>query len=525
MYKPGEEMEGQEAQSGELDELVVVSKYQQKAMELTTSLHRTHFPDGFVFGAATASYQVEGAYKDGGREMSIWDTFCRTPGKVLDGSNGDVADDQYHKYLEDIDLMGKMNLDAYRFSISWSRILSYRGSKPEVNKEGVAYYNNLIDGLLKKGITPYATLYHWDLPQALYDEYRGWIDRRIVKDFADYAEVCFSAFGDRVKHWMTFNEPQQFSILGHGIGFHAPGRCSDRKLSAEGDSATEPYLVVHHVLLAHATAYEVYKSKFKPTQGGTLGMALDCEWGEPLTNSGADKEAAERHVLFQMGWLLDPIYFGDYPAVMRKNVGDRLPVFTRDEIALLNGSVDFVGVNHYSSRFISDGFDPQSPLNIYPYCDRQVQLSVLRNGSFIGSRAASEWLYIVPWGLGKLLTWITKRYNRPQMFVTENGMDDHDDDAKPRPLQDMLGDTSRIAFYESYLTSVLQAIRDGADVRGYFAWSLLDNFEWAMGYSKRFGLVYVDYKNKQKRYPKASAFWYTQFLSQDCDNRTGLAAS
>lgn len=476
--------------------------------------HRSLFPDKFVFGAATAAFQVEGAAYEGGRETNIWDTFSKTPGKTVDGKDGDVASDQYHKYLEDIDLMSQMNLDAYRFSIAWSRIMKLGGPNPVVNQEGVAYYNNLINGLLKKGIQPYVTLYHWDLPQSLYDSYRGWIDRRVVNDFALYAETCFAAFGDRVKHWMTFNEPQQFSNLGYGIGLHAPGRCSDRMKCPEGNSATEPYLAGHNALLAHAVAVDIYRKKFKATQGGMVGIAVDCEWGEPMTDSPADKEAAERHVLFQLGWFLDPIYYGDYPAVMRKYVGDRLPLFTPDEITLLKGSLDFIGLNHYTSRFVAAGTPPANALASSYWEDQAMVSSVTRNGELIGNRAASEWLYIVPWGIGKTLLWLTERYQKPLLYITENGMDDSDDLGNTKLATDFLNDSNRIAYYENYLSSVLESIRNGANVRGYFAWSLMDNFEWAMGYTRRFGLVFVDYDHDQKRYLKDSAKWYSRFLSR-----------
>ncbi|XP_024372566.1 beta-glucosidase 42 isoform X3 [Physcomitrium patens] len=473
--------------------------------------HRSLFPQNFVFGAATAAYQVEGAANESGREPSIWDTFSHTPGKVLHNHTGDVASDQFHKFLDDIDLMTQLNVDAYRFSISWSRIMKLGGSNPVVNEEGMAYYNNLINGLLKKGIQPYVTLYHWDLPQSLQDSYGGWLDRRIVNDFTQYAEACFTAFGDRVKHWITFNEPKSFTVLGFGNGIHAPGRCSDRTLCPAGNTSTEPYITAHHVLLAHAAAADVYRKKFKDTQGGMIGISVDSEWSEPLTSSVEDKEAAERHTLFQLGWFLDPIYRGDYPAIMRTHVGARLPVFTADEVALLKGSLDFIGLNHYSSRWISNGVRVENSLNSDNWNDQAIESSVTRNGTQIGDVAASEWLFIVPWGIGKTLVWLTQRYENPPLFVTENGMDDLDSD---KPMAVLLNDTTRVAFYENYLFSVLEAIRNGSDVRGYFAWSLMDNFEWAMGYTRRFGMLYVDYNNNQQRHLKESAKWFSRFLSR-----------
>ncbi|KAG0583249.1 hypothetical protein M758_3G122500 [Ceratodon purpureus] len=478
------------------------------------AFHRSLFPKNFVFGTATAAYQVEGAANETGREPSIWDTFSRQPGKILDGKTGDVASDQFHRFLGDIELMVNMNVDAYRFSIAWPRIMKLGGTTPQVNQEGVAYYNNLINELLKRGIQPYVTLYHWDIPQSLYEAYGAWIDSKVVNDYAQYAETCFAAFGDRVKHWITFNEPKSFTVLGYGNGIHAPGRCSDRNICPAGNSATEPYIAAHNVLLAHAAAVDVYKKKFKAVQGGVVGISVDAEWAEPLNDSAADKEAAERHLLFQLGWFLDPIYRGDYPAVMRTYVGDRLPVFAPSEVALLNGSLDFVGLNHYTSRLISNGTRPENLLTSDNWQDQGVVSSVSRNGTQIGNQAASEWLYIVPWGIGKTLVWLTERYQNPQIFVTENGMDDLDDENSSKPAESFLNDVNRISFYENYMSSVLDAIKNGSDVRGYFAWSMLDNFEWAMGYTRRFGLIYVDYNNSQQRRLKESAKWFSRFLTR-----------
>ncbi|KAJ7523015.1 hypothetical protein O6H91_18G034700 [Diphasiastrum complanatum] len=472
-------------------------------------IHRCHFPQHFVFGTATASYQVEGAVKEGGRGPSVWDIFSHTPGKIADNGHGDIAVDQYHKYQEDVSLIAGMGFDAYRFSISWPRIFP-DGSNKEVNKEGIEYYNRLINSLISKGIEPYATLYHWDLPQSLQDSFGGWISRDIVEHFVAYAEVCFAAFGDRVKHWITLNEPLQFSVNGYGTGIHAPGRCSYRFVSPAGNSSTEPYLAAHHALLAHAGAVNIYRKKFQGKQRGRIGMACDCEWAEPLTDSPEDKAASQRRLEFQLGWFLDPIFFGDYPAVMRKHVGDRLPRFTSFEIAGLRGSVDFVGINHYTSRFATPGPTATDPSDYGQ--DQEVLLSVQRAGSMIGDRAASEWLFIVPWGLQKLLHWVTARYNKPPIIITENGMDDPN--LETVLLEEILQDAKRILYYQTYLSSVLKAIREGADVQGYFAWSLLDNFEWSMGYTKRFGLYYVDYSNGLKRHAKSSALWFTSFLKR-----------
>ncbi|KAL4193724.1 hypothetical protein AMTRI_Chr06g178230 [Amborella trichopoda] len=478
--------------------------------EKCVGLSRKDFPPSFIFGVATSSYQIEGATNEGGKGPSIWDIFSHSEGKIRNGDHGDIAVDHYHRYKEDVELIAKLGFDAYRFSISWPRIFP-DGFGTEVNKEGITYYNNLIDALLEKGIHPSVTLYHWDLPYKLHETMDGWLSKNIVKCFALYAETCFEAFGERVKHWVTFNEPLQTAVNGYGTGIFAPGRCSDRKHSDLGDSSTEPYLVAHIQLLAHAAAVEVYKRKFKDIQGGVIGLALDCEWAEPFSDSLEDKEAAQRRVEFQLGWFLDPIYFGDYPAIMREKLGDRLPKFTNDEVALLQGSVDFVGLNHYTSRFIkpcSRGFQ----WNGF-YDEQELERIAEWDGKAIGERAASEWLYIVPWGIRKVISYMTEKYDRPPIYVTENGMDE--EDGESLSLQDALNDTKRVNYFKGYLTSVANSIKDGADVRGYFAWSLLDNFEWAQGYSKRFGLVYVDFKDGLTRHSKASANWFSDFLHKN----------
>lgn len=475
------------------------------------------FPEGFIFGAATAAYQVEGGACEGGRGPSIWDTFTRWPGKIADGSNGDVSCDQYHRYEEDVELLAQIGFDAYRFSISWSRILP-EGVGGPVNEEGIAYYNALIDALINKGIKPFATLYHWDLPQGVHEAIGGWLSPEIAKHFASYADACFAAFGDRVKHWMTLNEPLRFSLFGYGLGIHAPGRSSDRSRSLEGESSREPYVTAHNALLAHAAAVDVYNRKFRAQQGGEIGIALDSEWGEPLTSSQEDKEAAQRHLEFQLGWFLDPIFFGDYPDSMRNAVRDRLPQFSREEVKLLHGSLDFIGLNHYTTRYVTPAVPSSTPslLRGWPEDSNTTRLSEV-DGQPIGDKGASYWMYIVPWGILKLLNWIKDRYNMPPIYITENGMDDEDIPSKP--LEEFLHDSKRLKFYQDYLSFAAQAIREGTDLRGYFAWSLLDNFEWQLGYTKRFGLVYVDYTNHLKRYPKDSAIWFSKFLKNDWSSK------
>ncbi|GBG93475.1 hypothetical protein CBR_g71196, partial [Chara braunii] len=498
-----------------------------------TRIQRAMFPSTFVFGMATAAYQVEGAFDEDGRGLSIWDVFARMPGKVKNGDNGDVACDQYHRYEEDVALMADMGINAYRFSISWPRIFPL-GSGAEPNPEGIAYYNRLIDALLKVGIEPWVTLYHWDLPQKLHESYGGWLGEQSVRDFQAYAETCFRAFGDRVKHWITFNEPLAFVFLGYGIGIHAPGlpHCGDIRppppppppppssphlssSSPETDTGIpDAYIVGHNVLRAHAAAVDTYRRSYQPHQGGKIGITLDHSWCIPVSDTAADKEAAERRQLFGLGWFLEPVMRGNYPEVMRKRMGCKLPSFTAEESALLRGSIDFLGVNFYTSAYVADCPSSKlSPPTFSVDAAAGVTTSQFRDGQPIGERAASSWLYITPEGIGNLLLWITKTYDPPAIYITENGMDE--DDNPELPLQERLRDPKRVQFYNDYLLSVSSAMSKGAPVQGYFAWSLLDNFEWAEGYTKRFGVHYVDFKNGQARYRKSSAYWWADFLKDD----------
>ncbi|XP_018832863.1 beta-glucosidase 42 [Juglans regia] len=463
-------------------------------------ISRSDFPPNFVFGVATSAYQVEGACKEGGRGPSIWDAFSHTEGKIVDKSNGDSAVDQYHRYKEDVELIAKLGFDAYRFSISWSRIFP-DGLGTKVNDEGIAYYNNVINALLEKGIQPCVTLYHWDLPLHLHETMGGWLNKQIVKYFAIYAETCFASFGDRVKTWITINEPLQTSVNGYDAGIFAPGR--------REHSLTEPYLVSHHQILAHAAAVSIYRNKYKDKQGGQIGLVLDCEWAEANSDKMEDNSAAARRLDFQFGWFLHPICYGEYPNVMHERLGERLPKFSEEDKELIRNSIDFVGLNHYTSRFIAYVKDSPDEGDYYKAQEMQ-RLAEWEEGEAIGPRAASEWLYVVPWGIRKVLNYIAQKYNNVPIYVTENGMDDNDDGTSP--LDEMLDDKLRIFYYKTYLEAVAQAIKDGVDVRGYFAWSLLDNFEWAQGYTKRFGLVYVDYKNGLSRHPKSSAYWFLRFL-------------
>ncbi|XP_027341060.1 beta-glucosidase 42 isoform X2 [Abrus precatorius] len=409
------------------------------------SVSRSDFPPDFVFGVATSAYQIEGACKEGGRGPSIWDAFSHTEGKVIDKSNGDVAVDHYHRYMEDVQLIAKLGFDAYRFSISWSRIFP-DGLGTKVNDEGISFYNNIINALLQRGIQPYVTLYHWDLPQHLHESMGGWLNKQIIEYFAIYADTCFASFGDRVKNWITINEPLQTAVNGYDVGIFAPGRHENAFL--------EPYLAAHHQILAHAAAVSIYRNKYKDKQGGQVGLVVDCEWAEPNSDKIEDKSAAARRLDFQIGWFLDPLYYGDYPEVMRERLGDRLPQFSKEDKKLILNALDFIGLNHYTSRFISHVTECNVE-NYYYKMQEMERIVEWEGGETIGEKAASEWLYVVPWGLRKVLNYVSQKYATP-IFVTENGMDDEDDNL---PLHEMLDDKLRVRYFKGYVASVAQAIK------------------------------------------------------------------
>ncbi|KAE9597346.1 putative beta-glucosidase [Lupinus albus] len=477
-----------------------------------SDINRADFPNGFTFGTASSAFQVEGAVKEDGRGPSIWDTFSHTFGKITDSSNADVAVDHYHRFEEDIELMKDLGVDAYRFSISWSRI--FPNGSGAINAAGVEHYNKVINALLAKGIEPYVTMYHWDLPQALEDKYQGWLSNKIINDFANYAEILFQKFGDRVKQWITFNEPHTFATQGYDFGLQAPGRCSILRLCKAGNSSTEPYIVAHNVLRSHAFVADIYRKKYKKVQGGSLGIAFNVIWYENATNTQKDIDAAQRAQDFQLGWFLDPLIFGDYPSSMRNRVGNRLPKFSEAEAALVKGSLDFVGINHYTTFYARDNSTNVAGTVLHDSIADSGAITLPFNGTKpIGERANSIWLYIVPQGMRSLMNYIKQKYGNPPVVITENGMDDPN--SPFTSVKDALKDEKRIQYLNGYLSELLASIKDGCNVKGHFVWSVLDNWEWSAGYSCRFGLYFVDYKDNLKRYPKQSVEWYKNFLKKN----------
>lgn len=437
------------------------------------------FPAGFVWGTATASYQIEGAVRAGGRGVSIWDTFARTPGRISGGDTGEVACDHYHRYPDDIALMAGLGADAYRFSIAWPRIQP-AGSGP-ANPDGVAFYDRLVDALLERGIAPHATLFHWDLPQALEDE-GGWLNRDTAERFAEYAGHVHAALGDRVARWITLNEPFVHTVYGYALGVHAPGK------ALLGGA----FPVAHHQLLGHGLAVQALR-------GAEVGITQNMAPTWPESDADADREAAARLDAIQNRTYVDPVLLGRYPDQLDLLYpGADLSVIRDGDLATIAAPIDFLGVNYYAPNQVRAA-SPENPMGF--------DLVPIENVEYTGF----NWP-VVPTAFTELLVGLKERYGAtlPPVYITENGAAFSDDpDADGRVTDDR-----RIAYLDSHLRAVHAAIEAGVDVRGYFCWSLLDNFEWAEGYSQRFGLVRVDFATQQ-RTPKASYDWYRDLIARN----------
>ena len=429
----------------------------------------------FVWGVATSSFQIEGAAHEDGRGPSIWDTFCRVPGKVANGDTGEIACDHYHRYNEDLDLMKWMGVDAYRFSVAWSRVIP-NGVGP-INQAGLDFYDRLIDGALERGIQPWITMYHWDLPQALQDR-GGWNNREVVKWFEEYANVLTNEFGDRVKHWMTLNEPLCSAWIGHLYGDMAPG-ITDLQTALNAS---------HHLLMSHGIASQVTRTNVKDSK---VGIVINVTPAVPATDSDDDRRASKLADGFDNRWFLNPVFGQPYPADVIEVLG-KSPQIEAGDMSLINQPMDFLGVNFYFRQTIAS--NPQgSPLPIKNIRRENVK------------RTAMDWEVHAP-AFEEILTRIHRDYKPKEIYITENGSA-WDDEI----ISGEINDEERISYLKSHLDAMFAAQKQGAPIRGYFAWSFMDNFEWAYGYDKRFGLVYVDYKT-QKRTPKKSALYYRELL-------------
>lgn len=431
------------------------------------------FPKGFVWGAATAAYQIEGAAREDGRGESIWDRFSHTPGRTAGGDTGDLACDHYHRWPEDLALLRELNLGAYRFSIAWPRILPEgRGS---ANEAGLAFYDRLVDALLAAEITPWVTLYHWDLPQALEDA-GGWPNRATADAFAAYVDVITRRLGDRVKDWITLNEPWCSSFLSYWIGEHAPGR----------KSLKDALAATHTLLRAHGAAVPIVRAN---SPGARVGITLNLAQVYPATESEADRAAAHRYDGFFNRWFLDPLYGRGYPGDLQTLYGvELLPRVEDADLAQIAAPTDFLGLNYYSPTFIADD-------------STAAPLRVRDDGRPGAERTQMGWI-VDPQGLEDLLRWVPRAYPTGPLYVTENGAAYPD----PDPIAGRVADPERLRYYQGHLAAAQRALADGAPLHGYFAWSLLDNFEWAFGYTRRFGIVHVDYQT-QRRTVKDSGRW------------------
>lgn len=449
------------------------------------------FKEDFVWGAATASYQIEGATLEDGRGLTVWDEFCKIPGKVFSAHTGDVACDHYHRYKEDVAIMKKLHIGAYRFSIAWSRIMPNGFGK--VNEKGLKFYSDLIDELIKNGIEPYVTLFHWDLPYELYKR-GGWQNPDISQWFAEYTYVVAKCFGNRVKNYITFNEPQCFIGLGHVTGEHAPGNLMSQKAVLE---------MAHNVLLSHGKAVQVLR---KVAPHAKIGYAPTCTANYPATDSPEDIEATRKsyfevcpnpdNFMWSITWWSDPVLLGHYPEDGLELYKDILPDIKEGDMELISEPIDFYCQNIYNGHKIraTEGGE-------FEYVKRDEGYA----------KTAANWP-VTPESLYWGPKFLYERYPKP-FFISENGMAAHDTVS----LDGEVHDPNRIDFLHRYLLQLRRAAKDGVPVEGYFVWTLMDNFEWARGYSERFGIVYVDYQT-QERIIKDSGKWYSEVIKRNGEN-------
>jgi beta-glucosidase len=447
-----------------------------RASQTSAMAEENAFPAGFVWGASTSSYQIEGAIDADGRGKSIWDVFCHTPGKVKGGDTGDIACDHYHRWREDVDLLASGGFDAYRFSTAWPRILP--AGSGAVEQRGLDFYDRLIDGLVARGIAPWLCLYHWDLPQALQDS-GGWRHRDVAAKFADYASIVARRLGDRVKHWAMFNEANVHALFGHGIGSHAPGLTGLPSMLA----------AIHHQNLAQGQALQALRAERADFR---LGTVTNVQPTRPSSEADVDRRAAELFDAYWNGAFLDPLFKGSYPAAIAENF---TPLIAPGDLAAIKQPIDFLGLNYYAPMYIADA--PQSLF-----------------GAWFGATPPGTRFTAFGWpidagGLTDALHRVRDHYGNPEVYVTENGACFDD----PLAADGIVHDEDRIDYLRQHLAAARGALAAGVKLRGYFVWSLLDNFEWAEGYSRRFGTIHVDFAN-EKRTPKASYRWLAEFIKQ-----------
>ncbi len=449
-------------------------------------MNEARFPRDFSFGAATAAYQIEGAWDEDGKGPSVWDTFVRRKGATWQGQRGDIAVDHYHRYREDVELLKEIGANAYRFSISWPRVMPEGRGK--VNQKGLDFYRRLVDALRAAGITPFVTLYHWDLPQSL-QERGGFAVRDCVGWYADYAQVVVDALGDRVKHWITLNEPWVNAVSGFLFGDHAPGRRNPWACMR----------VSHNFLLANAAGYEVIKSR---SSGSSVGVTLSLIPVYPMRDTGPDRRAAVIANQFANDLFLDPLCHGSFPEPLWKRLRLLRPRVRPGDMETIKGKFDFIGVNNYTRERAF--FAPWIPLLGVWMTGRNLDgHEYVENGV---QHTSMGW-EVYPRGIYEATMLIKERYGNPPIYITENGaaFEDRLDDGT-------VSDPKRVSYLHDYLAEVRRAMDEGADVRGYFVWTLMDNFEWAFGFSKRFGLIHVDFPS-QRRTIKESGRWFRELAT------------
>jgi beta-glucosidase len=442
---------------------------------------RLEFPAGFLWGAATSSYQIEGAVREDGRGESIWDRFSSTPGRIHDGSTGDVACDHYHRWQDDVRLLGELGIKAYRFSIAWPRI--FPEGTGTLNRRGLDFYSRLVDALLAAGITPVPTLFHWDLPQALQDR-GGFRERSIAGWFAEYAAAVAGALADRVEFWTTLNEPQVFAVFGHVTGEQAPGL-----VDLPGYAA-----VAHHLNLAHGGAVQALRAASSRLRIGTV---MQMPPAHPATPSDADAVAARRFDAVFNRLYLDPVLLGTYPEEALAILAPLSPPIRDGDLGLIHQPLDFIGINNYTRAIIRHA--PEYPLFEFISSDERIE----------GAKYTAMGWEVYPRGLYEALTRMRTEYKNPPVYVTEAGCAFRD-----RVENGRVDDVERVSYLEDYFAAAHRALAEGTDLRGIFVWSLLDNFEWQHGKKKRFGIVYVDYETLT-RIPKQSALWYRSLIEKN----------
>jgi beta-glucosidase len=439
------------------------------------------FPTDFIWGTATSAYQIEGSPTADGAGRSIWHRFSHTPGNTWLDQTGDVACDHYRRYKDDVAIMAELGANAYRFSIAWGRILPH--GTGAVNKKGIDFYSRLVDALLARGIKPNATLYHWDLPEAL-DDRGGWLNRDVADWFADYATTIFDALGDRVKLWSTLNEPWVVTDGGYLSGVLAPGH----------SNLFEAPIATHNQLRSHGKAVERFRAA-NAAKDGKIGITVNLEPKYPASDSLEDQTAVRRADAYMNRQFLDPVFLGSYPDELREIFGEAWPDWSAEDMRLIKQPIDFVGVNYYTRR-VEQYYPDHLPLRTKHVPQPQ------------HVETATNW-EVFPEALTKVLLWVTERYGKPAIYITENGAAFYD---PPHTIDGKIEDPLRVEYYRQHLRAAHDAMQKGADVRGYYAWSLLDNFEWAHGYSKRFGIVHVDYSTQQRTI-KSSGRYYASVIA------------